>query len=475
MNIFFRKTGYRVLVAGLFSFTSLTASADVPKHIATTDAVLESLDKRFHQFSGHFYPKLVQFDKYPKIKSIDALVQAIDRYRSQNQPILASAAVVSNQSLVEKNSDNTPIITICSLLVETNEWTTASQLYDKVKAQGDKSLVSNVSFAIAKYYFSRNQWKKTIGIVESIRSDLPPEDYHHALLMHGIALQNLQQHRQALVEYAKIPKTSRYYTAARLNMAVANIRQDWWTDAHIIINDLINDKAHVNASDVTDRLYTVLGYSLLQQQYFRNSRDAFRNVSLDGQYTNKALLGIALTAAYQEDYIGALNAIRILKDKKSHDLPVEEANLLMPYFYEKLQQQTTASAGYAEAIKYYETRTGSIQTSMSFDSELLRKQLVSGSSNTVTINDEMLEMGEKLPKFFFENIRLLAQLQPHVDRIGDVGLLREYTALSSDYKNILRNVAQTILNEKASYLTHYMNQSRYGLARMQDNDAIIPQ
>ena len=475
MNISLKKARLYSIATCLFTFTSLTAIADIQKNVATTDTALASLDDRLHQFSAHFYPRLIRFDKYKKIGTIDSLVQTIDHYRSQNQPIQATASVINNLTIVEKFIDTTPIIDISGLLLETNDWNTASQLYKKVKAQGDKSLVSNVSLSFAKYHFSRNQWKKTIDIVESIRSDLPPEDYHNALLMHGISLQRLQKHRAALLQYAKIPITSRYYAAARLNMAVANIRQDWWTDAHIIINDLINDRNHISNDALTDRLYTVLGYSLLQQQYFRNSRDAFRNVSLDGPYTNKALLGIALSAAYQEDYIGALNAIRILKDRKSHDLPVDEANLLMPYFYEKLQQQTTASAGYVAAIKYYESRASSIKSAMQIDSGFIRKQLTIGSSSTVAINDEVVDLGEKLPEFIFANIRLLALFQPHVNRMGDVTLLREYNALNNEYDKVLQKVTQIILNEKSSYLTHYMNQSRYGLARIQDNDATIPQ
>lgn len=455
-------------------FISLPVIADIKKDSSTTDADLASLDNQFHQFSTRFYPKLIHFDKYSKTDSINSLVQSIDKFRNQNQPILATATVIENLDLVERHIDTTPIIKINEILLESNEWNTASRLYSKLKTRADKSLVSNVSLSMAEYYFSRNQWNKTIEIIESIRGDLPPEDYHRTLLMHGIALQRLQKHRPALLQYANIPKTSQYYAAARLNMAVADIRQDWWTDAHIIINDLINDKDRNGNSAFTDRLYTVLGYSLLQQQYFRNSRDAFRNVSLDGPYTNKALLGIALSAAYQEDYIGALNAIKILKDKKNHDLPVDEANLLMPYFYEKLQQHTTASAGYGQAIKYYENRISSIHNVAPTDSDYFIKQLTTSNSNSVTINGEIVELGDKLPKFFFENVQMLARFQPFLSRIGDATLLNEYNAMTAEYNNFLRRISQAFLNEKASYLTHYMNQSRYGLARMQDNDATIP-
>lgn len=466
---------YSVVTSLLIFFTSLPASAEPLKNIDIPYADLTSLDSRLQQFSSQFYTKIVRFENVKKIVSIDLLAQTVERYRSQDQLINANIAIINNLELVERNIDTTPIIKISELLIETNEWNTASQLYKKIKKQGDKSLVSNVSFSMAKYYFSRNQWKETISIVEAIRSDLPPEDYHHALLMQGISLQRLQKHRLALGQYAKIPPTSRYYAAARLNMAIANIRQDWWTDAHIIINDLLNDKNHNRDEEQTDRLYTVLGYSLLQQQYFRNSRDAFRNVSLDGKYTNKALLGIALTAAYQEDYPGALNATKILMNKKRHDLPVDEANLLVPYFYERLQQRTTASAGYLQAIKYYEIRTQSLQDALSNDSDSLRKQVVDTRSSAVELNNERLELNEQLPKFILDNIRMLALFQPYVARAGDAALVREFDALNTAYKNILQKAAQNILNEMLSHLTHYMNQSRYGLARMQDHDATTAQ
>lgn len=469
------KITVRVIPVCFIFVATAATSAAIPSKDSASASELTGLDNRFREFSSHFYTALNRFDKAPKIDNMELLGKKIGHYRAQNQPVSATALILNNIVLVEKNIDTTPIINICSLLFETNEWSSASQLYKKVKKQGDKSLVSNVSFSLAKYYFSRNQWKETIGIVESIRSDLPPEDFHHALLMHGISLQQLQKHRAALGEYAKIPPSSRYYAAARINMAVANIRQDWWTDAHIIISELLNEKGRKRESDLTDRLYTVLGYSLLQQQYFRNSRDAFRNVSLDGKYTNKALLGLALTAAYQDDYVGALNAINILRNKKSHDLPVDEANLLLPYFYEKLKQLTTANTGYLEAIKYYEGRIQNVKLALPEDSDSLRKQVVASNSDTITVNDEIVDLGEKLPKFIFDNIRMLAQFQPHIDRLGDAALRREYEATSNSYRNVLRKTAQAVLDEKISHITHYMNQSRYGLARMQDHDAIAPQ
>lgn len=463
-----------VAMAILLAIVSSHAFAGAQKPSAIADPALEALDRRFQAFSSRFYSRLVAFENLPKAKTLQSLAQTVDLHLAEDQPVAAVATVLNNLALVEKNVDTTPIIRINGLLFDVNEWNTATQLYKKVKAHGDKSLVSNVSLFLAKHHFDRNHWKETIGIVETLRSDLAPEDFHHALLMHGISLQQLKKHREALRLYAKIPPTSRYYTASRLNMAIANIRQDWWTDAHTIINDLLADKSRHRDDSLTDRLYTVLGYSLLQQQYYRNSREAFRNVTLDGKYANKALLGIALTAAYQEDHIGALNAINILKEKKYRDLPVDEANLLVPHFYEKLRQLTTASAAYAEAIAFYENRVQGVKSAIPGNPEIIKKQIVTAGTDTVTLNDEIVDLGERLPKFVFENVRMMVRFRPHIQRIGDASLSRDYDALDAEYGKLLLTAARLILEEKVEHLTHYMNQSRYGLARMQDHDAIAP-
>lgn len=436
---------------------------------------IERLDRRLQEFSARFYPKLAQSGKQPKLNSIAALTKAVNDHRTARQPARAVAVIVQNMDTVERSLDTNAIIPVMQVLLEVNEWKTATRLYARLKDQGDSALIANASLGLVNYHFARHQWAQTAQLASSIGTDIPAEDYHHIQLMYGIALQRLQKHRAALNIYRKIPKTSRYYTAARLNMAIANIRQDWWTDAHAIIEELIQGNPPSHNPALTDRLYTVLGYSLLRQQYYRNSRDAFRNVGLNGPYTNRALLGIALTAAYQEDYVGALNAVTALQKKPARDLPVDEANLLMPFFYEKLNQQTTAVAGYAQAIKYYEERIAAIDAAMPADPQRLREQLLAGGPQAATVNQEVIDLDARLPKAFFDNFSTLASLQAEVTSLGDAALLRDYQALNQEYSTALQKAVHAALTEKKAYLSHYMSQSRFGLAAVHDRSTPRPE
>lgn len=250
-------------------------------------------------------------------------------------------------------------------------------------------------------------------------------------------------------------------------MAIANIRQDWWTDAHTLMRELLARDGVDPA--FADRVYTVWGYSLLRQQYFRHARDTFRNVGLNGQHTNKALLGIALSAAYQNDYVGALNAVTVLKGRAPADLPVDEAHLLMPYIYEKLAQQATATAGYAQAVAHYERRIAAIEKAEQTSPTVMRERLLNGGAGTLAVADETVDLEDTLPPAFFTNLRLLADFRPHLDRVGDTALKREFAALDARYTAAVQRTVAGALSAKRGFIDHYMSQARFGLAAIDDN------
>ena len=253
-------------------------------------------------------------------------------------------------------------------------------------------------------------------------------------------------------------------------MAIANIRQDWWTDAYDILTDLLTNSRVQNNKPLTDRIHTIIGYTFLQQEYFRNSRNAFRKVTLHGEYTNQALLGIALDASYQKDYVGALNASRILKNKHKLTLQVDEANLLLPYFYEKLGQMATASAGYSDAIKYYEGRLHDLKTATAESRNYFHQVSLKNHSTIVKIHRERVDLGKYLPSSFFTQLYLLQSYKKYLNAIGDNKLDGKYDKLKNKFMRLINNIVNTELKKKSDYIADYMNQCRYGLARLYDKN-----
>ncbi len=445
------------------------AHAVKPAPIAVPQDKNDLLDKHFQQFSSQFYSHFIQHEKTPPYNAMDQLNSRVKGHLKAGEKIHAVANIVQNYPLLAKNATNPTIVNFISILLDQNEWQTADKLYKVVKEDADKTLVANVSYLFAKYHFARNKWRMTLDILDGVANDLPQELNHHAIIMQGIAFQRLKDHRSALVYYEKIPATSKYYTVARLNMAIANIRQDWWTDAHVLLEKLIKNTKVSTQEETVDRLYTILGYSFLREQYYRNSRDAFRSVGLNSPYSNRALLGIALTAANQEDFIGALNAVRILKEKNVAELPVEEAHLLTPFFYEKLKQHTTAATGYNEAIKFYEQRIHETNRLIDLDTSAYKTIVTFDEKQRLMIDKQIVDISGIAPESFTGNYKLLVTYRPLVEKIAADQLTREYINTETSYLSAVQTFVRTVLNERVTHLTSYMNQSRYGIARLYDN------
>lgn len=433
---------------------------------------LETLEKQFQQFSDDFYKQIIKQDRLPlqKYQTVAELNNKVNEYIRSDKPIQAIALIHFNLATIRNNLDALEVIPLTAVLLEHDDWHTAKYIADAAVNEAGKAANSNLSFVFAKYFMQRRDWQKAQEHLDDIINELSTDDADYARLMIGTLLQYRKKHRQAITYYKQIGKTSRYYSYAILNLAVAYIRQDWWTDADIIINDLVKNHDEKVSDQMIDRLNLVLGYALLRKEYFRNSRDAFRNVGLNSPYTNKALLGIALTAASQEDYIGSLNAITLLKEKKSTDLPVDEAYLLLPYTYGKLKQYLTASSAYTEAIKYYQDRIAELQAISHNNDGLPSMVSIADNGHDISIGNNTFDYSRRYPQSFFKNYTTLTTFQAYVHDMPN--LSGRYRTLLAEYQAALREISLHLLSERIEYLQSYLNQSRYGLARLYDSSLI---
>lgn len=457
----------RVIAASLlFSTCQLSFAA------STNTETLETLDKRFQQFSRDYYNQIVKQEILPlkKYESVSELQQEVNKYIKAGKSSHAIALIHHNHSTLRNNIDALEIISLTSLLLKFNDWHEAKRILDFAQDEAGKSAISNLSFEFSKYFIKRKKWQQALGYLDDVINELSVENANYAQLMIGTILQNQKQHRKALKYYKKIKPSSKYYPAAVLNIAIAYIRQDWWTDAHNLIKGSIKNHNNQLSDVMADRLNLVLGYALLRKEYFRNSRDVFRNIGLNSPYTNKALLGIVLTAANQEDYIGSLNAIMLLKEKKTTDLSVDESYLLLPYTYAKLKQNLTASSAYTDAMKYYQERIDGLQDIAHSGNNVLRMVKIVRKKHTLLIKSNELYYARQYPESFFDNYTNLMALENNSLRINK--LRKQFSLLSANYKKSLKLVSLQLVSQRIEYLQSYLNQARYGLARLYDSSLI---
>jgi len=466
----FTPQKYLILVLG-----ALLNLAATPLCFAISAEETKTLEKEYQAISNQIYAVLAKNlnECQRRVNSIKELNHQLHKISKQNQNVIGQCLIKNNLSLIKKNIDNKAVFPVFEFLLDNNNILVANKLYVHAKNEADKSLISNISFIYAQYYLKRKKWKKVLQYTEDTYTDLSDDDANLARLYTGIAMQKVKQHRRAISVYSNIPEQSKYYPAARLNIATAYIRQDWWTDAQIKINEILKPKQKNNKikadREMINRLYLVLGYSLLNKEFYRDSREAFRNIEINSQYFNKALLGIALTATNQEDYIGALNAINILKVKKTFDLSVDESHLLLPYIYEKLNQNMTASASYADAQKYYQERIKNISALKNSAQNNIDVNEILANKNYVNIKNNIINFSNNLPISFLENSARLEEISNYSSKINNTKSKNDVLRLTNKHKKLLSGIFNELFEQRLTYLNSYMNQSRFGLARLFDN------
>lgn len=435
--------------------------------VMATERLLEqisSLEEDFKAISRDYFTAATQQQTQPEITDIEQLQSTVKQHSEQNRPIQAIELLYANKETLNSHIDHRSIFYFIELLLSQNEWHLAKQLYEDIQYEGDRSLTATVQFLFAKYHAQRHEWVQVHDLLDGQFSELSADNAAYAYLLHGSALQHLKKHREAASSYSRIPPSSRFYYHGQLNTAIANIRQGWWTDAQTKINQLINSTTRNNSDELVNRLNLVLGYSLLQREYYRDARDAFRRIGLNSRYTNRALLGIGLTATSQGDFVGGLNALSILKEKKTSDLSVDESYLLIPYVYEKLQQELTVTASYSEAMNYYQDRIQHLssigQRRISLDNTEYDE-----ATSSLIINNNSLNYTRYYPQSFIKNYLRLGEFNAQAPQKR---LRNKIQVLLKKHEQVFNGIVTNLLDIRIKYLKSYLNQSRYGLARLYD-------
>lgn len=426
-------------------------------------ARIAQLDEAYQQLSSEYYQASTRDSD--RVDDVDQLVEQTTRLKSQQQSVEANRLIYASQQTIGNNPDQPGVVHLVESLLDDNERQLAETIYGLIDKSGDDITLANLMYVFAKHHAELNQWPEVIQLLKGIIPQLQGRDADYAYLLQGSALQHLREHRQSVESYANISTTSPYYIHAQLNTALASIRQGWITEARGIIDKIIPLSSQTENRELTNRIYLVLGYALLQKEYFRDARQAFRNVGLGSRYTNKALMGIALTAISQGDYVGGLNSVSVLKKGQANDLTTDEAYLVLPYIYEKLDQKLSISNSFSEAIDYYQKRLLTLDTLKLKPVDFGRLRL-EDESGDLLLDGMRFNLSQLYPAYLIKNRRNLVVLAS-VSR--QAKLTMEIEKLIRNYDNLIKEVIFSLIDQRREFITSYLNQSRFGLARYYDN------
>ena len=351
--------------------------------------------------------------------------------------------------LVEKLNAEDQILVVKHVL-SLNALNTAGKLKQVISNQSNSYLELIVNVEFAEYYYKQGDWDGVLQILDINLESLPLAQLEKCYFLKAIALQKLKRHRESIDLYDRVSKSSTLYKQAQLNKAVALIRQDWWSDAHGVIEALIATSTPSQQDELINRLYLMIGFSLLRNEYLREARQAFRNVTVDSRYLIKSLFGISLVAIKQKDYAGALNSIKLIQGEQQDNLETYEVNILLPLVYQNLGDYKAAIASYESAIKYYQNKLMEIELLNERQSMLILERFESPSNHQA---QKDLALLEQIRKF-----NITPKLKGDIDKTIRV------------YKQHIEDTNTIEINKIKQALQSYLSQSKFGLAKLYDDN-----
>ncbi len=453
-----------VLVCSLLSTKKVSGNEQTK-----TIAKIQQLDEKSGQLATKIFSRLPSKITFKEIQSLKDFFSGSNKTMQPKDNLELLSIIHKNLQVIITQLDVDLSAKVIQHLLDNNDYLTAKYIYESIATSGDPLIIAKSSIPFANYHNSRNQWHKSMAFLDIELDELAESDLSQAAIATGIALQGLKQHRQSIKQYQKVKPGTSSFNAAQINTAIALLRQDWWTDAHIVIQDLLKllqkNDSHV---ELQDRLYLMLGYSFFNKEYYRESRESFRSISLDSQYTNKAIMGLVLSAIAQQDYTGAYNTLTILNNKNANDLVIEESYLLLPNLKQKLNDYAAANDAYLTAIDYYEERISQL-------SLITPAMLSSGFEAAMTPQVEKLTVANTsfrltslYPNYFQENLRQLNQLSQLSDLISDNALNKKIKDLKLEYRKTFDSAISDLVQQRIEALTSYLSQAKYGLAQLYD-------
>ena len=140
--------------------------------------------------------------------------------------------------------------------------------------------------------------------------------------------------------------------------------------------------------------------------------------------------------------------------------------MLIPYVYNNLKQQLTASASYNEALAYYQNRIEEIEHLIT-NNESFNLSNMTKTSGVFIIDNNIFDLNEKYPEAFFSNLKIIDSLVSVNSASSSNNTL---ITLNQQFQKTLNEMIQEALAERKVQLNSYLNQARYGLAKMYDSN-----
>ncbi len=233
-------------------------------------------------------------------------------------------------------------------------------------------------FYLGKVYYLKRDWQTALNAFAHITVDALEEwwpeqldEFYYLKTQCLIASGQLEQADDLFAEMIDArDEQSALEPYLQFNLAVARLPQDSETAIASLQaiqfpepEDESSPDAEVQA--LKDRIQLTLASIFMAEGDASRAMSAYRQVRLNGPWSERALFGFALAAANTQKFGLALEALNRLSELQSDSPWVQESHFAIAYVYEQLKQEGRALKAYENAVAAYGQSAARLTTEIS--------------------------------------------------------------------------------------------------------------
>jgi len=215
----------------------------------------------------------------------------------------------------------------------------------------DERIRNDAAYRLARIHFQKQQMEDALLALDRIEGEIPKDIRDDIEFLRANVYLAQGRPLDAVPVLEGLLKSDEYGGFAAYNLGIA-----WFEDGQRskaleqlnIAGTMISDEPGDFA--IRDKANLVLGTIYLEGEEFGQAAAVLSRVSLEGPYSNQALLSAGWANMSREDYERAIVPWSILAGRDVTDAATQEALLALPYAYSKLDIHGRAAVHYGRAL-----------------------------------------------------------------------------------------------------------------------------
>ena len=215
----------------------------------------------------------------------------------------------------------------------------------------DERIRNDAAYRLARIHFQKQQMEDALHALDRIEGQIPKDIRDDIEFLRANVYLAQGRPLDAVPVLEGLVRSDEYGGFAAYNLGIA-----WHEDgqrskaleqlnvAGLMKSDEPGDLA------IRDKANLVLGTIYLENDEFAQAASVLNRVSLEGPYSNQALLSAGWANMSREDYERAIVPWGILAEREVTDAATQEALLALPYAYGKLEIHGRAAVHYGRAL-----------------------------------------------------------------------------------------------------------------------------